>query len=181
MEVRYESSRRETAGMNTEELRQNFLVPALMQPGSVKLVYSHYDRMIVGGAVPTKAALTLDTHSELKSGYFLERRELGVINVGGNGIVVADGTEYPLEKLDGLYIGKGVQDVHFRSTDAAQPAQFYLLSAPAHATYPTNRCTRTEAAPVTLGDASTSNRRTIFKYIHADGLQSCQLVMGLTL
>ena len=180
MEVRYESSRRETAAMNTEELRNNFLIPALMQPGKVQLVYSHYDRMIVGGAVPAGSELTLDTHPELKAAFFLERRELGIINVGGPGTVHADGEAFPLEKLDGLYVGKGVQRVTFTSADAANPARFYLLSAPAHAAFPTRRCSSAEAAPVTLGDAATSNRRTIYKYIHADGIQSCQLVMGLT-
>ncbi|RYY94773.1 MAG: 5-dehydro-4-deoxy-D-glucuronate isomerase [Chitinophagaceae bacterium] len=181
MEIRFESSKKETAAMNTGELRANFLVEGLMEPGKLKLVYSHYDRAIIGSARPEGEALVLTADTELKAEFFLQRRELGIINVGGAGTVTADGAAYELDKLDALYIGHGTRDVSFASADAASPALFYLMSVPAHATHPTRKLSRDAAAPVTLGDASTSNRRTIYKYIHADGLQSCQLVMGLTL
>jgi 4-deoxy-L-threo-5-hexosulose-uronate ketol-isomerase len=180
MEVRFQNSPKETAGMNTAELRKNFLVEQLMVDGQIKLVYSHYDRVIVGGAKPVDSALTLESHPELRADYFLERRELGIINVGGNGSVAVDGETFDLNKLDCLYVGKGAKQVSFKSTDAAKPAVFYLLSSPAHQTYPTRKLTKEEAQPSSLGDQSTANKRTIYKYIHAEGIQSAQLVMGLT-
>lgn len=180
MEVRFQNSPKETAGMGTAELRSTFLIQDLMVDNEVKLVYSHYDRVIVGGAKPISATLTLETHSELKADYFLERRELGIINVGGNGVVSANGETFALSKLDGLYIGKGTKQVTFHSNEGTNPAVFYLLSSPAHQTYPTKKLSKDEASPTTLGDQSTANRRTIYKYIHAEGLQSAQLVMGLT-
>ena len=180
MQIRFQNSPKETAGMTTKELRENFLIENLMHPGSIQLTYSHYDRMIVGGAVPTGNAIDLPNEAELKAGYFLERREIGIINVGGNGKVTADGVEYVLEKLECVYLGKGTQAVNFSSDDAGNPAMFYLLSVPAHQTYPNKKMTKAEASPVNLGDIATSNKRTIYKYIHNDGIQSCQLVMGLT-
>ena len=181
MEVRFQNSPKETAAMNTQELRQNFLVERLMVDGQIKLVYSHYDRVIVGGAKPLGSALTLETHPELRAEYFLERRELGVINVGGEGSVEIDGEAFTLNKLDRVYAGKGVRSVSFKSVDATNPAIFYLLSSPAHQTYPTRKLTKEEAQPSGLGDQSTANKRTIYKYIHADGIKSAQLVMGLTI
>lgn len=181
MEVRYESSPKEVKGMNTEEIRANFLVEKMMEPGKISLTYTHYDRVIIGGAVPTvNAPLTLPVFNELKADYFLERRELGVINVGGPGEVQVDGQVYKLNKLDGLYIGKGDKEIIFKSTDDASSANFFLMSAPAHHKYPTAVMTKEQASPVELGAAETVNQRTIYKYIHLDGLKSCQLVMGLT-
>lgn len=180
MQVRFCQSPKETAGMNTEELRRNFLVEGMMIGEEIKLVYTHYDRMIIGSAQPVQSMLTLATHPELKADYFLERRELGIINVGGSGTVMVDDKSYDLQKLDCLYVGKGVRNVQFKSNNEAQPAQFYLLSAPAHQSYPTKKLTKEEAHPTTLGEVATANRRTIYKYIHAGGLQSAQLVMGLT-
>ncbi|MBC7938003.1 MAG: 5-dehydro-4-deoxy-D-glucuronate isomerase [Rhizobacter sp.] len=180
MQIRFQNSSKETAGMTTKELRENFLIQNLMQSGKIELTYSHYDRMIVGGVVPAASAIDLPIEGELKAGYFLERRELGIINIGGNGKVTADGVEYNLEKLECVYLGKGTQAVSFSSDDAASPAMFYLLSVPAHQNYPNKKMTKTEASPVNLGDIATSNKRTIYKYIHSDGIQSCQLVMGLT-
>lgn len=181
MEVRFQNSPKETAAMNTAELRSNFLIEDLMKDDQIKLVYSHYDRVIVGGVKPRSKVLQLETHSELRADYFLERRELGIINVGGAGLVKADGQQYELNKLDCVYLGKGMQQVSFESRDSKQPAIFYLLSAPAHQSYPATKYTKEQAMPSTIGDASTSNRRTIYKYIHAEGIQSCQLVMGLTI
>jgi 4-deoxy-L-threo-5-hexosulose-uronate ketol-isomerase len=180
MEVRFQNSPRETAAMNTEELRQNFLIQQLMVDDQIKLVYSHYDRVIIGGAKPVRSTLTLEAHPELKAEFFLERRELGIINVGGEGHVTADGEEFVLRKLDCVYAGKGVKNITFSSNDAANPAVFYLLSSPAHQAYPTRKLTKEEAQPSNLGDQSTANKRTIYKYIHAEGIQSAQLVMGLT-
>ena len=166
--------------MNTDELRDNFLIENLMVQDEVKLVYSHYDRVIIGGAMPVENELTLDAHYELRADYFLERRELGIINIGGGGTVAADGDVFSLSRLDCLYIGKGTKHVSFKSDDPSIPATFYLLSAPAHQSYPCRKLTKEEATPSTIGDPSTSNRRTIYKYIHADGIKSSQLVMGLT-
>jgi 4-deoxy-L-threo-5-hexosulose-uronate ketol-isomerase len=166
--------------MNTQALRENFLVQHLMQPGKIELVYSHYDRLIIGGAVPTTAAIFLPNEEELKANFFLERREMGIINVGGKGTVTADGVSFEIDKLECVYLGKGTKEVSFTSNAADAPAQFYILSLPAHHTYPSSMMTRAEASPVNLGDISTSNKRTIYKYIHNDGIQSCQLVMGLT-
>jgi 4-deoxy-L-threo-5-hexosulose-uronate ketol-isomerase len=180
MEIRFQSSPREVKGMNTQQLRENFLVQNLMQVNQIQLVYSHFDRVIVGGAMPVSNPVLLPNEAELRADYFLERRELGIINVGGPGTVEADGVVYELNKLDALYLGKGTRSVSFTSASADQPAQYFLLSAPAHHTYPNRRMQKDEAAPVHLGEKATSNERTIYKYIHQEGIQSCQLVMGLT-
>jgi 4-deoxy-L-threo-5-hexosulose-uronate ketol-isomerase len=180
MEIRFQNSPKETSEMNTAALRSNFVVENLMEEDRILLTYSHYDRLIIGGAKPVNQVIELPNHPELRANYFLERRELGVINVGGDGIVSADGEDFPLRKLDGLYVGKGTKNVTFRSSDKNAPAAFYLLSAPAHHTYPNQSLTKENASPSTLGDASTANKRTIYKYIHLEGLKSCQLVMGLT-
>ncbi|MEP7237023.1 MAG: 5-dehydro-4-deoxy-D-glucuronate isomerase [Ferruginibacter sp.] len=180
MQIRFQNSPKETSQMNTQQQRDNFLIQNLMQPDSIQLTYTHYDRMIVGGVVPASTPVALQNEDELKAKFFLERREMGIINVGGKGTVTADGVEYEIEKLEAVYLGKGTQEVSFSSTAADSPAMFYLLSVPAHQTYPNKKMTKAEAAPVNLGDISTSNKRTIYKYIHNDGIQSCQLVMGLT-
>lgn len=171
---------RETAAMTTAELRENFLLESLFMPGEIQLVYTHYDRMLVGGATPTTEALTLPCPDTLKAEFFLQRRELGVLNTGAAGTVTVDGAAYELGRQDCLYVGKDAREVVFASQDAGQPAKFYLLSTPAHAVYPTTRMTQAEATPVTLGALETANQRTIYKYIYAEGIQSCQLVMGLT-
>lgn len=180
MQIRFQNSPKETSQMNTQQLRENFLVQNIMQPGKIELVYSHFDRLIIGGAVPTTEAISLPNEDELKAKFFLERREMGIINVGGKGTVTADGVAYEIDKLECVYLGKGTQEVSFSSNNGDAPAHFYILSLPAHHTYPSKMMTKAEAAPVNLGDISTSNKRTIYKYIHNDGIQSCQLVMGLT-
>ena len=180
MEIRFQNSPKETSQMDTQQLRTNFLVEGLMQPGEIKLVYTHYDRMIVGGIVPTAKVISLPNEGELKANYFLERRELGIINVGGKGTVTADGSSYEIDKLECVYLGKGTKEVSFSSTDQKSPAYFYILSVPAHHTYPNTKMTKEQAAPVQLGEVATSNKRSLYKYIHNDGIQSCQLVMGLT-
>lgn len=180
MNIRFQHSPGETRHMTTQELRSNFLIDNLFEAGKINLTYTHYDRMIVGGVMPTDVAIDLVTEEELKATFFLERREMGVINVGGKGSVLADGVVFELDKLDCAYLGKGATDVSFKSVDAAAPAKFYLLSVPAHYIYPSRMMTKEEAAPVNMGDAATSNKRTIYKYIHKAGIESCQLVMGLT-
>lgn len=181
MEIRFEHGIKETAAMQTEELRSSFLVEKLMQDDKIRLVYSHYDRVIVGGAKPVHQKLFLDTDPELRAGYFLLRRELGIINVGGKGKVTTDDAVYELNKLDCLYVGKGVQQVYFESVDVNHPAVFYLLSSPAHAVHPVQLARKAEVENAVLGSLQTSNERTIYRYIHENGLKSCQLVMGLTI
>jgi 4-deoxy-L-threo-5-hexosulose-uronate ketol-isomerase len=162
-------------------IRDRFLLENLVKPNTINCVYTLYDRMIVGVANPMDKQLEIENYAKLRANYFLERRELGIINVGGDGAVIADGKTYQLKKLDCLYIGKGVKQVVFLSNDVNQPAVFYLLSAPAHAVFPVTLMTNAEAIKVKLGDPSTANLRTINKYIHLDGIKSCQLVMGLTI
>ncbi|MGI4803394.1 MAG: 5-dehydro-4-deoxy-D-glucuronate isomerase, partial [Janthinobacterium lividum] len=181
MEIRFQNSPKETSQMNTQELRANFLAKNIMVDDEVRLVYSHYDRVIIGGAKPVNQTLKLENHPELRAEYFLERREIGIINVGGNGKVEADGQTFDLEKLTCLYLGKGTKEVSFSSVDPNQPAVFYLLSSPAHAVYPAQKMTKDEASPGKMGAVETANERTIYRYIHLDGIKSCQLVMGLTI
>lgn len=181
MEIRFQNSPAETKQMDTAQLRENFLVPGLCKEDQLSLVYSHYDRVIVGGCKPLGKTITLNTPDELKAAYFLERRELGIINVGGAALVKTESKEYSLNKLDCLYLGKGTKKVSFRSKSKKDPAVLYLLSAPAHHGYPSRLMTKDKASPVRLGSTETSNERTIYKYIHPGGIKSCQLVMGLTL
>lgn len=181
MEIRFSNSPAETKAMDTEQLRANFLVENLMQENKLTLVYTHYDRVIIGGTKPVAGTgVVLENEDELKADFFLQRRELGIINVGGSGSVTVDGIKYELNKLECLYVGRGSKEVSFESNESGNPAVFYMLSAPAHKEYPTTKYSKEQAAPVQLGDILTSNKRTIYKYIHDDGIQSCQLVMGLT-
>ena len=180
MNTRFAIGPRETATLDTGGLREHFLLEQVFVPGEISLTYTHYDRMVVGGAQPLAGALALPCPDSLKARFFLERRELGALNVGGAGTVTVDGTVYELGNQDCLYVGRGAEAVVFASADAARPAKFYLLSAPAHAAHPTARRTQAEATPVQMGAMETANVRTIYKYIYAEGIQSCQLVMGLT-
>jgi 4-deoxy-L-threo-5-hexosulose-uronate ketol-isomerase len=180
MDIRFAVSQQETKQMNTEQLRENFLIQNLVTDDSVRLTYSHFDRVITGAANPVTKTLELPNHPELRADYFLERREMGIINVGADGVVIADGKEFLLRKMDCVYLGKGTQKVKFRSKSKKDSAVFYLLSAPAHHKYPNRMMVREKTTPVQLGAAETSNKRTVYKYIHLDGLKSCQLVMGLT-
>ncbi len=181
MEMRFQSSPREVKTMNTEELRANFLVSEMMKPEEITWVYSHFDRVVVGGVKPGEQKIMLQNEEELKAEYFLQRRELGVINVGGDAIVEADGVPHELKKLDALYLGKGTKSVSFQSKSKEDAANLFLMSTTAHATFPNEKMSKEKATPIKLGDAATANLRTIYKYIHEDGIKSCQLVMGLTL
>ena len=180
MQIYQAISQREAQSFDTEQLRSNFLIETIFQKNEISLSYTHYDRVILGGVMPTSSEITLPTYDNLKSDYFLERREIGIINVGGDGEISVDGTSFSLSKLDALYIGKGPKSVTFKSVSVESPAQFFLLSAPAHHEYPTRKMSKEEASPVSLGTVETANERTIYKYIHRDGIKSCQIVMGLT-
>jgi len=179
-DVRHATSPAEAAGMSTARLRETFLIPEVMVEGEVRLTYSHYDRFIAGGAVPTTEPLPLETIDPLRAEFFLERRELGVINVGQPGTVTVDGTEYAIGHREAIYVGRGAKDVAFASDDAAEPARFYLNSAPSHAAYPTKKVGREDAEVVEAGAAETSNQRTIRKLIVNSVVEVCQLQMGMT-
>ena len=166
--------------MTTAELRETFLVEHLFAPDKVECVYVDVDRTVIGSAVPVDVALKLETDDALRSAYFLERRELGVLNIGGVGSVTVDGTRYELDPLDHLYVSRGSKDVVFASEDGQKPAEFYLLSYPAHMAYPTTLAKRATLQVMELGAPATANRRSLSKCIHPDGVKSCQLVMGLT-
>ncbi|WP_080057720.1 5-dehydro-4-deoxy-D-glucuronate isomerase [Spirosoma aerolatum] len=179
-ESRYASSPNEVKGMNTEQLRQNFLIETLFVADQFRWVLSFFDRYLTGGVMPVAGTLTLEAPDQLKATYFLERRELGIINVGGPGRVMAEGVAYDLEYKEALYIGQGTQDVQFLSHDEAKPAKFYLNSTPAHRNYPTRKVSRAEADVVTLGSLETANHRTINKLLVNSVLPTCQLQMGMT-
>lgn len=179
-DVRYATSPAEAAGMSTARLRETFLIPEVMVPGEIRLTVTHYDRFIAGGAVPTAEPLALETIDPLRAEFFLERRELGVINVGAAGTATVDGTEYAIGHREALYVGRGAEAVTFASDDPAEPARFYLNSAPAHASYPTTKVGRDDAEVVEAGAAETSNKRTIRKLIVNSVVEVCQLQMGMT-
>jgi len=168
------------SAMGTDELRHNFHVAGLFQPGLVSLTYTHYDRMIVGGAMPADKVLPLEAIKPTGTEAFLDRRELVAVNIGGAGTVTADGLPYEVAARDMVYLGMGTQQVSFASGDSHQPAKFYLLSVPAHQAYPSRLIRVSDARRLDLGSQSTSNERSIFQFIHADGAKTCQLVVGMT-
>jgi 4-deoxy-L-threo-5-hexosulose-uronate ketol-isomerase len=167
--------------MSTAELRSSFLIEGLFTPGELKLISTDLDRAIVGGIVPLDSPLPLTADPELRAQFFCERRELGVLNIGGQGSVVVDGRTYDMNRLDCLYVGRGSRDVAFVSSAPASPARFYLVSYPAHAVLPTQLAPHQNGTGLRLGSQATANARSIYKRIHPDGIASCQLVMGYTL
>ena len=181
LDVRYANHPEDSKHYTTEELRKHYLIEKVFIKDEVNLVYSHVDRVIAGGITPVKKALKLEGCKELGSEYFLERRELGVINIGGDGKVVIDGTEYEVKSREGLYVGMGSKELVFTSADEKNPAKFYINSSPAHKTYPTVMINLEKANKVHLGDLANSNKRTIYQYVHPAVCQSCQLVMGMTM
>jgi 4-deoxy-L-threo-5-hexosulose-uronate ketol-isomerase len=181
METRYAIHPEDMKKYTTEELRREFLVDTLFEAGQVHLTYTHNDRMIFGGVTPAEQELTIKLDKELGVEYFLERRELGIINIGGEGSVILDGTEYDMKLRDGLYVGKGTKEVLFRSKDANDPAKFYINSTPAHHTYPTVKIDINQIDPLQTGAQGTLNERKIYQYVHPNVCQSCQLQMGLTM
>jgi len=178
-ETRYASSPQAVKNYDTAQLRSQFLIDNLMESGKINLTYSHYDRYIAGSAVPIQS-LTLESIDPLKSSFFLERRELGIINVGGNGTVTADGVVYELGFKDALYIGSGNKEVVFKSDNANNPAKFYLNSAPAHTNYPNKKVGLAEANKLQLGSMETANHRTVNQMIIGGIVTTCQLQMGMT-
>ncbi len=167
-------------GSTQQDLRDRYLVEDLFVPGSVRTVVTHYDRVVAVGAVPTDAPLALEAVPEIRSEQFLDHREMGIVNIGAPGTVVADGERHAMATGACLYLGRGVQGVSFESDDAATPARFYGFSAPAHTTYPTALVEPGQGTVRELGDPLTSNRRTLNQYIHENGVRSCQVVMGVT-
>jgi 4-deoxy-L-threo-5-hexosulose-uronate ketol-isomerase len=166
--------------MTTAELRETFLLTGLQAPGALELAYVDLDRTVVGFAAPVQEPLELPTYPELRAGFLTERREVGALNIGGEGLIHVGGRSYALETLDVLYIGRGNREVRFESKSAEHPAAFYLLSYPAHTEYPVTLVKKAEASPTEMGSVETCNLRTICKYIHLSGARSCQLVMGVT-
>ncbi len=166
--------------MSTAQIRGTFLIDTLYVPGMLTLAYVDLDRAIVGMVAPLTTPVALTPDEALRANYFMERRELGALNIGGKGTIHVDGKPFALDNLDCLYIGRGAKEVVFESTDTASPAIFYFLSYLAHAPYPTTLVRKDQASPTELGSAETCNRRTICKYIYLDGARSCQLVMGVT-
>ncbi|NCA66991.1 MAG: 5-dehydro-4-deoxy-D-glucuronate isomerase [Clostridia bacterium] len=181
MDTRYAVSKKEYSRMNTEELRENFLINNLFEEDKINLTYSHIDRIIVGGALPVTRELTLEAGSELHAKYFLERREMGIICIAGEGAVVSDGISYKMKKYDCLYLARGTEKVSFISESAANPAYYYINSTPAHAAYKTTHIPLEKAIQVKLGSDAECNKRTINKYILPGNVSSCQLTMGLTI
>jgi 4-deoxy-L-threo-5-hexosulose-uronate ketol-isomerase len=167
-------------GMTTAELRQAFMIEKLFHKDKAAFTFTDLDRMAVAGVEPGTSPIALENDPETGRASFLERRELGIINVGGPGTVVADGHKYDLATQDCLYVGMGTKTVTFASSDGGKPARFFMISCPAHQNYPTTKAAKKEANPVPLGTVAAANVRTIYQYIHEKGIKSCQLVMGFT-
>ena len=178
-EFRYAHHPKDVKHYTTNELREHFHIPTLFEEDTINLVYTMYDRYIVGGVFPVNKPLVLETIDELKADYFLERRELGIVNVGGKGKVTVDGTVYELDNKEALYVGKGNKEVVFERLNGEQP-YFYINSAPAHHTYPNKKVGKEDAEVIELGDQKTANRRTLNKLIVNSIVPTCQLQMGLT-
>ena len=184
MTIKYESmyavSANEAKGYDTEQLRRTFLVDDLFQIDTLRLVYTHYDRIIIGGVIPVHQEVALKTIDPLKSENFLDRRELGIINIGETGVVTVDGERYGLANKEALYVGAGVKSVTFASDNSDKPAKFYLNSAPAHTAYATKKVSRENANVLELGSQATSNERSVYQLIINGIVQTCQLQMGVT-
>ena len=180
MEVRQPANAKDAKHYTTERLREEFHISGLFTNDNVKMVYSHIDRIITAGVMPVTKALALEAGKELAAEYFLQRREMGCINVGGKGTVTVDGVAYEMNPRDGMYIGMGNKEISFESADPADPAKFYVSSCPAHASYPIVKIDISKAKKVPCGSAEECNKRVINQYIHPEVIKSCQLTMGLT-
>lgn len=184
MDIRYSCNQRDFRRYTTEETRKEFLIENLYVPNEVVAVYSHVDRMVTLGCMPTTETVSIDKGIDIwhnfGTQYFLERREIGIFNIGGAGSIQADGVKYELDYKDCLYITQGTKEVLFASEDAAAPAKFYMVSAPAHRAYETKLIKIADAAKKPLGAMETSNKRVINQFIHPDVLPTCQLSMGMT-
>ncbi|HYW96602.1 MAG TPA: 5-dehydro-4-deoxy-D-glucuronate isomerase [Bacteroidales bacterium] len=179
-EIRYANHPDDARRYDTERIRKEYLASGIMKEDEINLVYSFNDRLIVGGCIPVRKRLTLETIDPLKSGHFLDRRELGVINVGGAGVITVDGKDMKIGYKEALYVGMGTKEVVFNSADTDKPAHFYINSAPAHTSYPTKLVTLAEADVAELGSLETSNARKINKLLVNSVIQTCQLQMGMT-
>jgi 4-deoxy-L-threo-5-hexosulose-uronate ketol-isomerase len=180
MEIRYSIHPDHMKQFDTETIRKHLLIERLFEKGKINMVYSHVDRIIAGGACPAGKPLALSVTKELGVDYFLERREMGIINIGAAGSVAVDRKEYKLANKEVLYIGTGAKTVVFKSADGKKPAKFYFLSTPAHASFPTVKLSMKDAQKVEMGSADQANARTIYQFIHPAVMKSCQLVMGFT-
>jgi 4-deoxy-L-threo-5-hexosulose-uronate ketol-isomerase len=180
-ELRFATHPGDVKSYDTDKLRKEFLIENILTVNDVNLVYTLIDRMIVGGIMPVDDILKLETFEHLKSDYFLQRRELGVINIGGEGIIIADSVEYHLNNKDAIYIGMGTKDVIFKSLDKHDPAKFYINSTPAHHSYPTKLVTLEDANKIEIGSKADSNERTIYQLIIDGIVEVCQVQMGLTI
>jgi 4-deoxy-L-threo-5-hexosulose-uronate ketol-isomerase len=181
LEIRYAEHPEDMKNYDTQKMREHFLFEQVFVKDEINLCYTHSDRVVFGGAYPVKEKLRLEGGKDFGTDVFLERRELGIICIAGAGIVGADGTEYPMKKGDGLYIGQGVKAVLFSAADESNPPKFYLASTPAHTAYPTVFIPIEKANPRKLGETATVNVRTIYQYVHPAVCKSCQLVMGMTI
>ena len=180
MEIRQASNAKDVKYYTTERLREEFHISNLFTKDNIRMVYSHIDRIITAGLMPVRQSLKLEGGKEIAADYFLQRREMGCINIGGKGIITVDGVEYEMNPRDGIYIGMGNKEILFRSVDENDPAKFYVSSCPAHTSYPTVRIDITKAKKVPCGSAEECNKRVINQYIHPEVIKSCQLSMGLT-
>lgn len=181
MNYRYANHPDDSKKYTTKDLRKHYLVEEIFVDDKIELTYSHVDRIIFGGIKPVYKELVLEAGKEMGVEYFLERRELGLINIGGPAIVTIDGVEYNLNKRDGLYVGKGNKEVKFKSVNPEDPAKLYVNSVPSHKEYKTVKIEIEKANPVRLGDAKSLNKRTIYQYVHPNVCESCQLLMGMTI
>lgn len=179
-ELRYAAHPGDVKNYDTTRLRKDFLIDKVFNPDEISLVYSLYDRYIVGGAMPVTKALKPESPDELKAAGFLDRREMGIINVGGDAVIEADGTKFELAFKEALYLGKGIRDVVFKSVHSDRPAKLYLNSAPAHMAYPSRKVTKADAEVIVLGSSETSNHRILNKLLVNSVVQTCQLQMGMT-
>ena len=176
----YATSPKHVEKTSTTELREDYLAEKIFEPGEIVLNYTHNDRQIFGGVTPTDSELEIVLNKSLGVDFFLQRRELGIINIGGPGSIIIDGEEEPMKKQDGYYIGMGTKDIRFKSDDANNPAKFYTVSVPAHKTYPTKKISIDDITPMKTGDPKTLNDRKIYQYLHPNILETCQLQMGYT-
>lgn len=181
LDIRYASSNKDAKNYDTKRIREEFHIGGLFKEDKIKLTYSHYDRIIAGSAYPCETELSLELGKVIGAEYFLERRELGVINIGGKGIITLDDKEYIVEPRDGIYIGMGTKKITFKSLDPKNGAKFYLNSAPAHKKYETVQIKFSEIKPVQLGSKEELNKRAIYQYVHPNVCESCQLAMGMTM
>ncbi|GAB1482644.1 5-dehydro-4-deoxy-D-glucuronate isomerase [Treponema sp.] len=181
LDIRYSNHPEDAKRYTTEEQRGHFLAEGIFQANGIALTYSHQDRVVFGGVMPVSKKLSMEAGKEFGTSYFLERRELGFINIGGEGKVTLDGVVHSMVKGDGAYVGMGTKEVSFESASASDPAKFYLVSSPAHQSYPTVKIEFSKANPKKLGTAEASNARTIYQYVHPAVCKSCQLVMGMTI